>query len=289
METEDHTPAPTSAHTVDVFDPEFIRCPFPGYRQLRDRGGPTYLDAGKGFWLVTAHDQVREVVADVATFSSESGPLAATEPSPAAVDRMAAITPPEGLRGRVNTLLTLDPPGHTRNRRLISRAFTPASVARYEDLTRTICRQLIEAWQDDRQVDFVSAFAVPLPVRVIATALDVPDDRVDDFKRWSDASVGGIGADLSDDEMVEAHRQLLQLADFIQDQIERKRAVGPAEDIMSKLVHARLGDDDRAELRSSASSARPRTTRRSWRPCSPGCVRSSDRTSPSRSGPTPST
>ena len=151
METEDHTPAPTSAHTVDVFDPEFIRCPFPGYRQLRDRGGPTYLDAGKGFWLVTAHDQVREVVADVATFSSESGPLAATEPSPAAVDRMAAITPPEGLRGRVNTLLTLDPPGHTRNRRLISRAFTPASVARYEDLTRTICRQLIEAWQDDRQ------------------------------------------------------------------------------------------------------------------------------------------
>jgi len=161
---------------------------------------------------------------------------------------MAEITPPEGLPGRVETLLTLDPPGHTRNRKLISRAFTPASVRRYEELTRTICRELIATWVSGQEIDFVSAFAVPVPVRVIARALDVPDDRVAEFKRWSDASVAPIGSDPTDDEWVHNHGQLLELAAFIQAQIDRKRAAGPADDIMSKLVHARLDASEQAEF-----------------------------------------
>lgn len=233
---------------LDVFDPEFIRCPFPAYHQLRQAAPATYVDSGKGFWLVTDHALVREVVADVETFSSESGPLAATRPSPEAMERMAAITPATGLPGRVDTLLTLDPPGHTRNRKLISRAFTPAAVRRYENDTRRICREIIGGWTDGEEIDFVSAFAVPVPVRVIAQALDVPDDRVDDFKRWSDAAVGPIGADFDDDDFVAAHRLLLELGKFTQDQIERKRSAGPADDVMSKLVHARLDETEQAEL-----------------------------------------
>ena len=144
---------------LDVFDPEFIRCPFPAYHELRQAAPATYVSSGKGFWLVTDHELVREVVADVETFSSESGPLAATRPTPEALERMAAITPPAGLRGRVDTLLTLDPPGHTRNRKLISRAFTPTAVRRYEDTARRICRELIGQWRDGEEVDFVTAFA----------------------------------------------------------------------------------------------------------------------------------
>ena len=233
---------------LDVFDPEFIRCPFPAYHELRQAAPATYVSSGKGFWLVTDHELVREVVADVETFSSESGPLAATRPTLEALERMAAITPPAGLRGRVDTLLTLDPPGHTRNRKLISRAFTPAAVRRYEDTARQICRELLGQWRDGEEVDFVTAFAVPFPVRVIAQALDVPQDRVDDFKRWSDAAVGPIGADYDDDDFVHAHRLLLELGDFTQSEIERKRAAGPADDVMSKLVHARLDESEQAEL-----------------------------------------
>ncbi len=239
---------------LDVFDPEFIRCPFPAYDQLRKTGAAAYVSEGKGFWLVTGHEHVREVIGDVETFSSQSGPLATTVPSDAALARIAELTPPGGLRGRVNTLLTLDPPGHTRNRKLISRAFTPSSVKRYEDLTRQICRELIDRWADGEEIDFVAEFAVPLPVRVIAAALDVSDDRIDDFKRWSDASVSGIGADLSDDEVVDAYQQMVELADFTQAQIERKRAAGPAEDIMSVLVHARLDQADQAALGDQAAA-----------------------------------
>jgi cytochrome P450 len=242
------TTDPSTPPAFDVFDPEFIRCPFDGYHELRDRAPAIHVPEGKGFWLVTDHELVREVVADVERFSSESGPLGSTFPSAAAMARMAEITPPEGVPGRVATLLTLDPPGHTRNRKLVSRAFTPASVRRYEELTRSICRELIDEWVDGEETDFVSTFAVPLPVRVIARALDVPDDRVDDFKRWSDASVAPIGADLSDDDWVDVQGEVLELAAYIQTQIDRKRAAGPAEDIMSKLVHARLDEAEVAEL-----------------------------------------
>jgi cytochrome P450 len=243
------TPDPaTSSSGFDVFDPDFIQCPFGHYQELRESAPATKVTEGKGFWLVTDHELVREVVGDVERFSSESGPLGSTFPSPAAMARMAELTPSEGLAGRVNTLLTLDPPGHTRNRKLISRAFTPASVRRYEEMTRSTCRGLLDGWVDGEEIDFVARFAVPLPVRVIAQALDVPDDRVDDFKRWSDASVASIGADLSDDDWVQNHRDLLELADFLQDQIDRKRAAGPAEDIMSKLVHARLDAAEQEEL-----------------------------------------
>ena len=89
---------------------------------------------------------------------------------------------------------------------------------------------------------------MPLPVRVIARALDVTDDRIEDFKRWSDASVAAIGSDLTDDEVIEDYGELLELSAFVAGQIERKRGAGPAPDIMSQLVHAELDDQEAAEL-----------------------------------------
>jgi cytochrome P450 len=96
-------------------------------------------------------------------------------------------------------------------------------------------------------VDFVRSFAVPLPVRVIAAGLAVPDDRVDDFKRWSDAAVAGIGAQLSEDEMLESARGTSELWNFVLEQIERKRR-DPGSDVVSSLVHARLTDDETVDL-----------------------------------------
>lgn len=224
---------------LDPFDADFTSWPFPAYHDLQAAGGTCYVERGKGFWLVSRHDLVRQVVADPQRFSSGSGSLGATVPSPELRARLADIAP-EGRAGDVPTLLTLDPPGHTRNRRMILRAFTPASVRRYEDY--------IEQWADGQQVDFVSQFAVPLPVRVIAHGLDVPDHRVGDFKRWSDASVAAIGSDLTDDEIVEDFTEILEMEAFVAEQIKRKRHAGPAPDVMSSLVHAQLTDDEAADF-----------------------------------------
>jgi cytochrome P450 len=234
---------------LDPFAPDFIACPFPAYHELQHEGGAAYLDRGKGFWLITRHDLVREVATDPKRFSSESGPLGATRLSPELLTRLRELAP-NGRPGDVPTLLTLDPPGHTRNRRLVSRAFTPASVKRYEDFTRELCQSLVAGWVDGEEIDLVAQFTVPVPVRVVARALDVPDDRIEDFKRWSDASVAAIGADLTDEEMIEDFTELLEMSAFVAEQIDRKRREGPAPDVMSQLVHAELADDETADLSS---------------------------------------
>ena len=63
-------------------------------------------------------------------------------------------------------------------------------------------------------MDFVEAFAVPLPVAVIAKALNVPDDRLADFKRWSDAPVAGIGTNISIEERLAADREIIQFQKY---------------------------------------------------------------------------
>jgi len=235
---------------LDPFDPAFIACPFPRYEALRDGSGATWVPHGKGFWLITRHDLVRRVAGDVGTFSSEAGSLGTVPPSPelaAAIDELA----PEGI-GDVPTLLTLDPPGHTRNRRLISRAFSPAAAKRYEPLARSIVQELLAGWRDGERVDFVSTFAIPLPVRVIAHGLDVPDDRVADFKRWSDAAVARIGARLSDEQVLDSVRAALELKEFILEQIARKRTQPAGDDVLSSLVHAELSDEEAEGLEAGA-------------------------------------
>jgi cytochrome P450 len=235
---------------LDPFDPAFIACPFPTYEGLRDGPGATWVPHGKGFWFVTRHELVRRVAGDVGTFSSEAGSLGTVPPSPEIAAAIAEIAP-DGV-GDISTLLTLDPPGHTRNRRLISRAFSPAAAKRYEPLARSIVLELLAGWEDGEQVDFVSTFAIPLPVRVIARGLDVPDDRVADFKRWSDAAVARIGARLSDEQIKDSVRAALELKAFILEQIARKREQAPANDVLSSLVHAELSDEETEGLEAGA-------------------------------------
>jgi len=240
----------SEATDLNPFDPAFIACPFPAYTALRDSAPVVHVPHGKGFWFVTRHDLVREVVGDPVTFSSQVGSLSSVVPGPELAAEMARIK--VGSVPNIPTLLTLDPPGHTRNRHLVSHAFTPRAVRAYEPLVRAICRELLDGWRDGEVTDFVSRFAVPLPVRVIAHGLDVPGDRVDDFKRWSDAAVAFIGSHLNDEESLAAARSDVELQTFLLDQIEAKRAT-PGEDLISRLVHARLSDEETSGLAADAA------------------------------------
>ena len=233
-----------STHLNPV-DPGFIACPFPAYRSLRDVAPVRFVDHGRGFWFVTRHDLVMQVVGDSETFSSNVGSLATSQFSPELQARMRAVAA-EGVPN-VPTLLTADQPVHTLNRRLVARAFTPRAVAGHAPLVRATCRELIAKWDTSGAVDFVRDFAVPLPVRVIAHALAVPADRTLDFKRWSDAAVALIGSNLSDDEVLDAVATNNELSRFLLEQITERRE-HPGDDLLSTLVHATLADDETIDL-----------------------------------------
>jgi cytochrome P450 len=225
---------------IDPLDPDTLQCPYPHYARLRAEAPVVFLPA-VGSYLVTRHDLVLQVLRDPDTYSSRFGGTG----MPVADDddrRRLREVMDEGYP-RVPTMLTADLPEHTRYRRLVSKAFTPKVVADLEPEIRSIARRLAAGLVERGSADFVEAFAVPLPVAVIAHALNVPDDHLDDFKRWSDDSVAGIGTALDVEGRIAAERGVNEFQHYFADQIERRRAE-PRDDLLTGLVRARIDDDD---------------------------------------------
>ena len=217
----------------DPFDHAIQQCPHPHYAAMREER-PVFRVPGTDLHLVTRHDLVVPILRDVETYSNRFGGT-----SERAVDELAQRLAEVQAGGwpLVSTMLTEDPPAHTRYRGLVNAAFSPRRIAALEPVVRAIAEELVDRFPSEGTVRFVTDFAVPLPVRVIAHILDVPDDRLDDFKRWSDDSTIGIGARISDDERVRAQRGVVEFQHYFAGQLEQRRAE-PRDDVLSVLAHA---------------------------------------------------
>ncbi|HVW31567.1 MAG TPA: hypothetical protein VHL53_03415, partial [Acidimicrobiia bacterium] len=188
------TTEPVTLEGFDPFAARVISDPVPWYAAMRSEQ-PVFQVPGRGFWLITRYDDVMTAVRDTETFSNRftSPGLALGQGSPAVQEQVAAILA-EGYP-RTATLLTNDPPAHTRFRRLVSRAFTPRRVASWQPAIERLADELIAAFAGRGTVELISEFAVPLPIGVIADALGVPRDLQPTFRRWTDDSTDLIGAD----------------------------------------------------------------------------------------------
>jgi cytochrome P450 len=118
---------------------------------------------GPGFWALTKYDDVLAVIRDAKTFSSEIG-------GSATIDDM-----PEDVLDARRNFLEFDPPKHGRYRRLISTNFTPGAVAVYEVWLRNLVSEMLDRIQPGAEFDFVHELAAPIPVRVLAHVLGLPD------------------------------------------------------------------------------------------------------------------
>ncbi|MGE0139841.1 MAG: cytochrome P450 [Ilumatobacteraceae bacterium] len=228
----------TLAH-FNPFDPATLQCPFPHYATMREQA-PVHFVEQFGVHLVTRHDLVMEVLRDPQTYSSLFG-TTSMPLGDEAKRRMAAVIA-EGYP-RVPTMLTADQPEHTRYRRLVAKAFHPQSIAELEPVIRRITTRLIDSWIDRGTIEFVRDFGVPLPVEVIAHALNVPDERLADFKRWSDDSIAGIGTNISLEARLEAERGVNEFQHYFAEQLEMRRAE-PRDDLLTHLLNARIDHDD---------------------------------------------
>jgi len=231
----------------NLFDPEIQQCPHMYYAKMQKERGVFETDAlGTPLYLVTKYEDVAACAMNTSVFSSrfDAGSM---EGNSEYARRAQELYEQEGGFDRVGTMLTVDPPEHTRYRRLVSQAFTPKAIAALEPTIRELAGQLIDELISGtaigQSLDFVELFAVPLPVAVIAKALNVPDDRLGDFKRWSDASVAGIGTNISIDERLAADREVIEFQKYFADQLELRRKT-PQDDILTDLVNAQIDNDD---------------------------------------------
>jgi len=209
------------------FTPALPGQPAPDIRTIsRDR--PVFraeLPGGRIVWLVTGYENVRQMMIDQ-RFS-----------------RALAVAPGQAQPGvemfAGGSINGMDPPGHTRLRKLVASAFTARRVEALRPRVTSIVNQLIDAMLGRPQpADLVAGFSLPLPAQVICEMLGVPAGDLTQFHAWSDTIVGDWQRD--SDEIMTA---LAEMYGYFGGLIEIKRA-RPADDLMSALIAAR-DDTDR--------------------------------------------
>jgi cytochrome P450 len=210
--------------------------PFPFYDAIRARG--RLVD--NGLMLTTAHHDVVTAVLrspDLGMFAGASGDAPAL---PAGLVRAGG----RGPLGPVElpSMLTVDPPDHTRYRRLITRAFSARAVAALRSRTEEIAHGLLDAIAAGGQHgDLVAGYAGLLPATVIAEILGAPVAMRGRFLEWGAGAALSLDAGLSLNQFRRSERDLAALQDWMDVHVDAIRR-RPGEDILSALVHAHAED-----------------------------------------------
>ncbi|MCX4474676.1 cytochrome P450 [Micromonospora sp. NBC_01655] len=201
----------------------------PRYARLR-REEPLIrvrLPYGEPAWLATRHTDVRTVLGD-ARFSRA-----------AAVGRDEPRNTPRQIQGGI---LSMDPPDHTRLRRLVARAFTARRVEELRPRTRQIADELVDGLlAAGPPADLVAHLATPLPIRVICDLLGVPVTDQDKFHTWSEAIVSTTSLGVE-----QAERYIDNLIAYMGELIAQRRQE-PTDDLIGAMVRARDADDRLSE------------------------------------------
>jgi len=209
---------PSPSPPVGFEDPDFYAGePDPVLAALR-LDHPLHQEA-EGLWVLTRHEDVSAVGRDPGRFVSSLGVLLA--------DRNREVA-------AADSILYLDPPAHTQYRKLVSRAFTPRTVARLEPVIRQLARDLLDAMDPDRECDLVDGLAAPLPILVMAELLGIPGADRHDFRRWSDA-VMAAATELTDENASVA----LELFMYFDARLTEREAA-PGDDLLSALASAEV-------------------------------------------------
>ncbi|HEX3090595.1 MAG TPA: cytochrome P450 [Ilumatobacteraceae bacterium] len=210
----------------DIFDPDFVRDPYPTMHEIRESGCPiAHTQRWGASWMPTRYDDIVAVAQEHDVFTSRN---------------IIVVPPPTGqLEGPYSGVaappITSDPPEHHWHRRTILPTFAPQAVAKYEDGTRALCHQLIDGFIDSGQADAAAGYAQQIPVRVIATMLGVPLDMADEFTSWVR---GVLEIGLMDPKVRVENR--MKILGYFRAQLDDRKANPRDNDLITDLLNTRV-------------------------------------------------
>ncbi len=219
---------------LNLFAPEVIAEPFASYQAALGQG-PIHVVPGSGTLVVLSHALVSEAIARIADFSNDFATLLAGQ---RATDPDVAAILDKGWP-QTNTLLTADPPVHTRFRKLVNLAFSMRRVDALESHIRDIVDRLIDGFAARGSCEFVEEFAMPLPVQLIAEQIGIDRSDFRSVKSWSDAFADRLGGLASKERELECATLVVEFQHAMIERIEERR-VTPRDDLLSDLVTARI-------------------------------------------------
>jgi len=214
---------------ASLADPAVLPDPYPVLARLREAS--PFTEADGALVVVGRHEDCSAILRDPRASSERNNSL---------------LAPPEMRAQRGPSFLSLDPPDHTRLRRLVSKAFTPRAIARLEPRIRELADELLTAAAvqrdgESRELEVVSQLAYPLPVRIISELLGVPAGDHARFAGWSASLVHSLQPQFITADAASAgaaaQQARLEFADYFRDLIAVRRE-RPGDDLLSELIRA---------------------------------------------------
>ena len=223
-----------AAEQKSFFHPDVLTSPFAFYQEHLATE-PVYHDKATGLYLVLSHRLVSEATSRTDEFSNN---FQAVLSGARSEDPEVKAILDEGWP-QVDTLLTADPPVHTRFRKLVNLAFSAPRVNKLEAHIREIARDLIDRMLAKDEIEFVRDFAMPLPIRMISEQLGLTHVPPETIKRWTDAFVDRLGGMVPKERELQCAREVVEFQHAIKAQMDLRRA-NPTDDLLSDLVHAQI-------------------------------------------------
>lgn len=214
-----------------MFAKETLMDPFAHYRAMHESGTAIQHLPEMNTYVVYSYDLCAEATGRTQEFSNDfTSLMGSTDPEIEAILAEGYDSP--------GTLLTVDAPIHTRNRKLVNLAFSAPRVNAIEQDMRSKSIQLIESMADKGSCEFVEAFAIPLPVAMIAQQIGLDNDPKQ-VKYWSDCAVDRFSQMVDRERELECARSYVQYQKYMKGKIDDRRANG-GNDLLTDLVQARV-------------------------------------------------
>ncbi len=217
--------------TLDFDAPGYLDDPYPQLHALRAHS-PVYLSPW-GDWYLTRFDDVTAVLTDKRfrrQSPSGANPISGAAREPTAIDRMLS-----------RWMVFIDPPAHTRLRRLVGKAFTPKLVAAMRGDIRRIADQLLDEALEQVGFDVIADFAYPLPVIVVSRILGVPAADYGKLKDWSGQLTRALDSG-DPEELASGIPATEEMTAYMADLIAARRRV-PRDDLISAMLAGSAGDE----------------------------------------------
>jgi len=233
----------TEPVTYNPFEPGFTADPYPQYAAMRasDAVHLTLLE----FWVLFAYEDIARFLKDP-TLSVEDA-----NARPTAIDQMIIDAVGDRADRGSHTMLNLDPPDHTRLRKLVTKAFTPRVVENLRPRVQGLVDEMLDDAGKRGEMDLIADFAFPLPFAVISEMLGVPATDGDKLRAWSGLIVRSLEPIVDTNLAIAIADASDHMYEYVGEMIERKRKE-PADDLLSALIAAEeqgdvLTDDELQE------------------------------------------
>jgi cytochrome P450 len=209
---------------LNPFSYGFHEDPYPTYRWLRDTV-PVYRNEALNFYALSRYEDVFKAIVDAEGYSSAKGTV--LEITPEMIEHYPMI-------------LFMDPPRHTRLRKLVSHAFTPRRIAALEPTVRTLAAGYLDHIVEQGSCDFIRNFAALLPIEIISTMVGVPQSDRNWVRELTDTALHREpDCPAFPESALAANMQLVQyFSELVAE--HRKR---PQDDMTSLLIQAEVEND----------------------------------------------